>query len=165
LKEHKVPALGVDQNRFFLKECRRRGCEVIDADLVGFLRDAPSDSVGVVTSFHVIEHLPTPVFQEITRQILRVLRRGGVLIFETPNPANVLTSSLNFLLDPTHLRPVHPAFAQLVFETCGFSSVKVDPLHPFDPSHHVGDPADPLAQRFNNYFYGPQDYAVIGIKP
>jgi O-antigen chain-terminating methyltransferase len=165
LKEHAVPSLGVDQNRFFLQMCRESGHDVIDADLIDFLRTAPDGSVAAVTSFHVIEHLPIPVFQEMAGHVARILRRGGIAIFETPNPTNMLTSGLNFLLDPTHLRPVHPQFASLVLETAGFASVRLEFLSPYDESYNVGSPEDPLAKKFNEYFHGPQEYAVIGIKP
>ena len=165
LKEQGVPVLGVDQNQFFLQVCRQRSCPVADADLMEFLRAAPDASVAVVTGFHVIEHLPIPVLQDMLVHVFRVLRRGGAAIFETPNPGNILTSSLNFLLDPTHVRPVHPEFARLLMETSGFSSVRLEYMSPNDPSNHVGDPDDPLACRFNDYFYGPQDYAVVGLKP
>ena len=165
LKEHGIPGLGVDRNRFFLDYCRERNCAVADADIMAFLRNTPDESVAVVTSFQVIEHLPIPVFQEMAHQVLRILRRGGTAIFETPNPGNVLTAGLNFLLDPTHLRPVHPEFARLILETSGFSAVQLQFTSPYDETHRVGRPDDPLAQRFNEYFYGPQDYAVIGVKP
>ena len=165
LKEHTVPSLGVDQNRFFLQTCRESGHDVIDADLIDFLRTAPDGSVAAVTSFHVIEHLPIPVFQEMAGHVARILCRGGIAIFETPNPTNMLTSGLNFLLDPTHLRPVHPQFASLVLETAGFTSVRLEFLSPYDESYNVGSPEDPLAKKFNEYFHGPQEYAVIGIKP
>ena len=165
LKEHTVPSLGVDQNRFFLQTCRESGHDVIDADLIDFLRTAPDGSVAAVTSFHVIEHLPIPVFQEMAGHVARILCRGGIAIFETPNPTNMLTSGLNFLLDPTHLRPVHPQFASLVLETAGFTSVRLEFLSPYDESYNVGSPEDPLAKKFNEYFHGPQEYVVIGIKP
>ncbi len=165
LKEQGVPALGVDLNHFFLQACRQLGCEVIDANLVEFLAAAPAETVTVITGFHIIEHLSLPVLQEVIRNSFRVLRRGGVAIFETPNPRNVLTSSLNFHLDPTHQRPVHPSLAQFILETGGFSAVRLDYLHAYDQSHLVGQPGDPLADRFNAYFHGPQDYAVIGVKP
>ena len=165
LKENRIPALGVDRNRYFLQMCRQRNCAVVDADLMEYLRSAPAESVAAVTSFHVIEHLPTPVFQEMIAQVFRVLRRGGMAIFETPNPANVLTSSLNFLLDPTHVRPVHPELARLMFEMGGFGSVRLEFMSPYEAYHRVEGENDALAQRFNQYFHGPQDFAVIGVKP
>ena len=165
LKEQQVPTLGVDRNRFFLNACREQGLEVVDADLIDFLRSAPDESVAAITAFHVIEHLPIPVFQEMVSHVFRILRRGGIAIFETPNPTNMLTSSLNFLIDPTHLRPVHPEFAHFMLETGGFASVRLEFLSAYESSYQVGSPDDPLARRFNDYFYGPQDYAVVGVKP
>ena len=166
LKEHGVPAFGVELNRFFLQACRQRGCEVIDANLVEFLATAPAESVTVITGFHIIEHLTFPILQDVIRKFIpgAPARWGGESL-ETPNPANVLTSGLNFRLDPTHQHPVHPALAQFVLETVGFSAVRLDYLHPYDPSQLVGPQGDPLADRFNAYFHGPQDYAVIGVKP
>lgn len=165
LKDNKISVLGVDQNRYFLRTCRERGCEVVESDLMEFLRAAPSESVAAITSFHVIEHLPLPVFEEMIGHVFRVLRRGGVAIFETPNPNNLISGSVNFLLDPTHLRPVHPELARLMFEMGGFATVRLEYLQPCDPSSRVEDKNDKLAERFNHFFYGPQDYAVIGVKP
>lgn len=165
LAESGVPALGVEKNQFFVDICRQKNCAVVHGDIMAFLRSAPSDSVAAITSFHVIEHLPIPCFDEMTRHVFRILRRGGVVIFETPNPSNIITSSFNFLSDPTHLRPVHPDFGKLLLETTGFAPVNLRFLSPVDSSTHVGAANDPLAQRFNQLFYGPQDFAIIGIKP
>lgn len=165
LKEQGVPALGVELNQFFLDACRQRGVDVAEANLVEFLKAVPAESVTAITGFHIIEHLPFPVLQEVVRDCFRILRRGGMAIFETPNPANILTSALNFRLDPTHQHPVHPALAQFILETGGFSSVRLEFLHAYEESQKVDEKGDILAERFNAYFYGPQDYAVMGVKP
>ncbi|KXU34729.1 hypothetical protein AXK11_07755 [Cephaloticoccus primus] len=164
LQEQGVPAVGVDLNRIFLKECRERGLNVIDSDVIDFLTNAPSDSVAAITGFHIIEHLPFPVLQKFVRESLRVLRPGGIAIFETPNPRNILVSTLNFRLDPTHIHPVNPEFIQFLLEHSGFRKVRCEFLTPCSEECHVGAKDDPLAQRFNELFYGPQDFAVIGTK-
>ena len=165
LKEQGVPAVGIDLNRYFLEECRRADLRVYEADLIAFLQTVPDNSIGAVTAFHVIEHLPFSVLQEMASQVQRVLRRGGVALFETPNPANVLTSSLNFHLDPTHLKPVHGLCAQFLMESAGFSPVRIEYLHPYEESERINSSNNPLAAKFNDLFFGPQDYAVIAIKP
>jgi O-antigen chain-terminating methyltransferase len=165
LRDHGIAALGIDRNQFFLDACLKRKLRVMDADLVDFLRKVPDESIAVVTCFHVVEHMPMPVMQEVVRHIFRVLRRGGTAIFETPNPANLLTSCLSFLLDPTHLRPLHPELARFVLESSGFSAVHLEFLHPNESSRVSGNPGDPLVERFNEFFFGPQDYAAIGVKP
>ena len=165
LAENGVPALGVEKNQFFVDMCRKKNSTVAPGDIMAFLRAAPSESVAAVTSFHVIEHLPIPCFEEMIRHVFRILRRGGVVILETPSPTNIITSSFNFWSDPTHLRPVHPDFGKLLLETTGFAPVNLQFLNPVDASAHVGSADDPLAQRFNQLCYGPQDFAFIGIKP
>jgi O-antigen chain-terminating methyltransferase len=37
-------------------------------------------------------------------------------------------------------------------------------LHPYPEASRVTEAGLDVAQRFNAYFYGPQDYAVIGWK-
>jgi O-antigen chain-terminating methyltransferase len=48
-------------------------------------------------------------------------------------------------------------------ENRGFSKVEVVPLHPYPQELRVH--GSELADRFNEYVYGPQDYAVVGYKP
>jgi len=164
LKDSGVPAVGVDLNRIFLDQCRERGFEVIGADVIEFLKNAPTESVAVITGFHIIEHLPFPVLHEFVRHTYRVLKPGGIAIFETPNPRNVLVSTLNFRLDPTHINPINPDFIQFLLEQSGFGKVHLDFLSPYPTEFHVGNTDDPFARRFNELFYGPQDFAVIGTK-
>jgi len=159
-----IPAVGVELNQIFLKHCHERSLDVIASDVIACLTAAPSESVAVVTGFHIIEHLPFPVLQEFVRQSHRVLCPGGIAIFETPNPRNMLVSAVNFWSDPTHLHPVNPDFIEFLLEDSGFAQAHVEFLNPLPPLHHVGAADDPLAQRFNEFFYGPQDFAVIGTK-
>jgi len=164
LRQEGIPAAGVELNQVFLEQCQKMELQVIASDVIECLTAAPSESVAVVTGFHIIEHLPFPVLQKFVRESLRVLRPGGVAIFETPNPRNVQVGTHNFWSDPTHLHPAHPDSTQFLLENVGFSKVHLEYLTPYPPEFHVGDPDDSLAQRFNEFFYGPQDFAVIGTK-
>jgi O-antigen chain-terminating methyltransferase len=85
-----------------------------------------------------------------------------VVIFETPNPENVLVGSYYFYFDPTHRNPLPPAMTQFLLESRGLSRIEVMKLHPADALRVDGD--DELTERFNEYFFGPMDYAVIGRK-
>ncbi len=86
---------------FFLDAARQRGYDVAGVDLspvpaeyaqqrlgldvaVGSLYDygAPSSSFDIVTIFQTIEHDPHPA--ELARELLRILRPGGVLMVTTP---------------------------------------------------------------------------------
>jgi 2-polyprenyl-3-methyl-5-hydroxy-6-metoxy-1,4-benzoquinol methylase len=164
LKEEDLQAQGVDQNRVLVEECRRRGFNALEGEAVSYLCRLPQHSLGAVTGFHIIEHLPFELLVRLLDETVRVLKPGGLAIFETPNPENVLVGSHNFYLDPTHRNPLPSATVKFLAEARGLCRVTIMPLHPYPASYEVEDTSFELAQRFNRYFYGPQDYAVMGWK-
>jgi O-antigen chain-terminating methyltransferase len=93
---------------------------------------------------------------------VRVLKPGGALIFETPNAENVLVGSYYFHFDPTHRKPLPSPTMRFIFEARGLTDVEVINLHPSETSKVEGD--SELTKRFNEFFYGPMDYAVLGWK-
>jgi SAM-dependent methyltransferase len=165
LKENKLTARGVDLNTTMVALGRELGLDVIQADAVAHLRSLPARSQGAVTGFHLVEHLPFPVLLELAIEARRVLQPGGIAVFETPNPGNVLVGTNNFYMDPSHLHPLPCGLMHFLLENVGFMEVRIVGLHPYDASSHDGDTDSVLAQRFNEFFYGAQDYAVIGIRP
>jgi SAM-dependent methyltransferase len=162
LAEANLDAYGVDTNRIFIAQCRERGLRVIEEDALRHLRGLPDSRLGAVTGFHIIEHLPLDVLIKLIDETVRVLKPGGLAIFETPNPQNVLVGSHNFYIDPTHRHPIPCLTAQFLLEARGLCDVEIVHLHPYAESYKVLDGGTELARRFNEYFYGPQDYAVIG---
>lgn len=160
LQEDNCTARGVDCNAAAVEQCRQRGLDVVEADALEYLRSQPDASLGVVTAFHLIEHLPFPELVELVDETVRVLQPGGVAIFETPNPENLLVGSCNFYFDPTHEKPLPSAVFKFVAESRGLSQVDVMFLHP-SPEALPAD-GSPLVERFNALLYGPQDYTVVG---
>jgi 2-polyprenyl-3-methyl-5-hydroxy-6-metoxy-1,4-benzoquinol methylase len=163
LKEQNLKAQGVDVNRVLTENCREQGLDVIEQDVIVHLGSLPDASLGAVTGFHIIEHLPFEVVVKLIDEIVRVLRPGGVAILETPNPENVLVGSHTFYLDPTHRNPLPSAVIKFIVEARGLCRVEVMNLHSSD-AYRVEDAGLEITKRFNEYFYGPQDYAVIGWK-
>jgi O-antigen chain-terminating methyltransferase len=47
-------------------------------------------------------------------------------------------------------------------EARGMVGVETLMLHPAGPEDRIANPDSEVARRFNDYFYGPQDYAVLG---
>ena len=156
-------AKGIDINRIMLEQCRARGFEVTESDVVQYLRSLPDNSLGAVTGFHIIEHLSFDDLMKLFRETSRVLKQGGIAIFETPNPHNLLSGGINFYVDPTHRNPLPSELTNFLLEYIGFSSVETIYLHPFDDDTKL-EGTDVIIQRFNEYFYTSQDYAVVGIK-
>jgi len=153
---------GVDINPVLLAQCQAYGLDVVQGEALAYLRALPDRSVGAVTGFHLIEHLPFDHVIKLLDETVRVLKSGGIAIFETPNPQNVLVGSCNFYLDPTHRNPLPSPMMKFMAEARGLCRVEVMHLHPYPEALRV-DGAE-LAERFNAYFYGPQDYALVGYK-
>ncbi|MBD1905966.1 methyltransferase domain-containing protein [Funiculus sociatus GB2-A5] len=162
LQESEYVVRGLDINRVMLDECKARGFEVIEADVIDYLQALPDASLGAVTGFHIIEHLPFSALIQLFNETLRVLKPGGLAIFETPNPQNILVGTTNFYMDPTHRNPLPSPLVKFLVENSGFASVNIMNLNPYEESYKVS--GSELAELFNQYFYGPQDYAVVGYK-
>ena len=162
LRESGIEARGVDSNRVQVEQCRAHGLDVTEADFLVQLRGMAAESVGAITGFHIIEHLSFNAVVGLLNEVMRVLRPGGVVVFETPNPDNVVVGSHYFYLDPTHRHPVPSELMEFVFKHQGFRDIEVLKLHPWDSGRVAGE--GQLAERFNGYFYGPMDYAIVGRK-
>jgi O-antigen chain-terminating methyltransferase len=156
-------AVGVDQNRIMIEQCRERGFEVIESDALSYLQSVGDASLRAVTGFHFAEHLPFPALVRVVDEALRALAPGGVLIFETPNPENMVVGSCNFYLDPDHRNPIPPPTLRFLFESRGLARVEILRLNANDAAR-VRDERSDLALRFNDFMYGPLDYAVVGWK-
>jgi O-antigen chain-terminating methyltransferase len=115
---------GVDLDQGMLSGCVELGLSVAQGDAIDFLAALPSQSQLIVSAFHVVEHISFEQLQRVVSEALRVLKPGGLLIMETPNPENIIVSTCNFYLDPTHQRPIPPQLLSFLPEYVGFARVK-----------------------------------------
>ncbi len=98
-------------------------------------------------------------------ETVRVLKPGGMAIFETPNPQNLLVGACDFYKDPSHMRPLHPDAQRFLMEYRGFSRVRIIYLNPPDEYYRLPeDEAPQLAGRLNGLLSCARDYAVLGYK-
>jgi SAM-dependent methyltransferase len=162
LQDEGLKSRGIDLNSLMVEQCRTSGLDVIEADVLNYLRSLPDSSLGAVTGFHIIEHLQFEVLIAMLDETLRILRPGGVAIFETPNPQNVLVGSYSFYIDPTHRNPLPSPLVKFIMESRGFHKTEVVNLNPSKADRIKEDTE--TARHFNEYFWGCQDYAVIGYK-
>jgi SAM-dependent methyltransferase len=165
LRERRLLAYGVDGNSSMIATCRDKGLAVEEHDGIQHLQSLSNTSVGAVTAFHFIEHLPFAALLAFIDEVLRVLKPGGLALFETPNPDNLVVGACTFYLDPTHQRPLPSGLLKFVMQSRGFSSIEVLALHPYPSSYHLDQSAGPAAQVLNERLYGCQDYAVLALKP
>jgi len=165
LRDHQIEASGLDINRSMIEQCNSLGLQVVQGDALAHLHAAATSSIGAITSFHMIEHFPFEVTLTLIDEALRVLKPGGILILETPNPQNLLVSSHTFHLDPTHLKPIPSLMLRFFVEARGFCDAKVWELQPYPDAVRFPENGNSMAARLNQYLYGPQDYAVIARRP
>lgn len=114
-----IPASGVDLDESMAARARAKGLDVVTGDGLAVLRDSPAGSLGAVTSFQVIEHIPVPLVRELFHGAAAALRSGGVLVAETVNPHSPAALK-TFWLDLTHVRPLFPESLLFLAREVGF---------------------------------------------
>lgn len=160
LKEEGFEGRGVEINRVLVEQLRSRGLEVTEEDALSYLRRLPDESLDAVTGFHFIEHLRFETLIEVLDEIARTLRPGGLVIFETPNPKNLVVGACNFYSDPTHIKPLFPETVRFILSNRGFTDVQIEYVNAVNGSPFKGESEGSAA--LDSWFYSPRDFAVTG---
>ena len=165
-----VDAYGVELSATMAQQCQERGLHVVTDDAISHLRSLPPACLAAVTGVHLAEHLGIDALLDVVDEARRVLRPGGILLLETPNPTTWHVGADLFYLDPTHLRPVHPLLVAFLLSNRGFVEVRTRMFHPYEasPPKPAADVDPAVAEqlaRFAEMWGGPQDYVVIGRQP
>ena len=79
--DEKLVARGVDINRMLVEFCTESGLDAVQSEIIDYLETLNDNSIGAVTAFHLIEHLPYEVCLRFFDESLRVLKPGGLVIF------------------------------------------------------------------------------------
>jgi O-antigen chain-terminating methyltransferase len=116
--------MGVDADMGMLDSCLKLALPVEHGDALDYLCALPSESQAVISAIHLVEHITFDQLRMLIGESFRVLKPGGLLIMETPNPENILVATRNFYLDPTHLRPIPSMLLAFAAEYAGFVRVK-----------------------------------------
>jgi O-antigen chain-terminating methyltransferase len=148
---------GIDINRIMVEQSKKLGLNVKNIDVIEYLTSLKSQSISVITGFHIIEHLPFEILIRMYDEILRILKPNGMVIFETPNPENVFVGTSNFYTDPTHINPIPPITSKFILEQRGYINVEIKRVA-YNKKIHYDDP------NLNHLFASSTDYAVIGYK-
>ena len=125
LQENGFEAQGVDSDEGMLNVCHELKLNALQGDGIRYLQEYKDESVTVISAFHVVEHISFEDLQILVQEALRVLKPGGLLILETPNPENIKVASESFYLDPTHLKPLPSALLSFLPEFYGFARNKI----------------------------------------
>ena len=173
LKKTGIAGRGVESNASAVAACQASGLDVVEGDLIQFLKSLPGASVGGVFAAQVAEHLPPPVLQALLVEAHRVLKGGGFLILETVNPRSVTGFLEVFNRDLTHQKPLHPETLSFLAAAKGFTDVRVEMLSPVEPlsqlrkiegsaatAPNVVEAFNENVDRLNALLYGSLEYAL-----
>ncbi|HZH28068.1 MAG TPA: class I SAM-dependent methyltransferase [Azospirillaceae bacterium] len=173
LQENGVKTLGVDLNPDFLRDVRGRGHDVAEEDAVAWVARQPDASLRGITAFHVIEHISLTDLVRLLAEARRVLAPGGVLVFETPNPENLVVGACAFYIDPTHRRPVVPDLLRLLAEEVGFIEPRImrlsehrldNPLKPVPADDPLAPTLNPMVEAVGRHLFAAPDYALVAVR-
>ncbi len=125
---------------WFLELAQEQGCQVfgqeLGKDLAGFtsqrlgiqvwqgnLDTIKNNQFDIITLFDVIEHVPNP--KRVVNSIFRLLKKGGIALFFTPNLDSygfkILKENSSLVMPVEHLFYFTPKSIKLLVETSGFS--------------------------------------------
>ena len=165
LRARGLTGIGCDTNPVMIARCREKGLAVDEADLFGWLRGRAVDSLGGVTAYQVVEHLPADALLPFVELAVSRLAPGGRLLLETVNAESVYAMKW-FWMDLTHVRPVPAPSLGRLMEACGLRNVTIAYRSPVPREESGGgvEPSDSLVAALARLVFAPQDVAVTGVK-
>ncbi len=167
LTEHQISCSGVDCNSYMVEICLSKGLDVTLKDCIEALEEREDSSIEGIFTSQMIEHLDLEKEKLLLELSYKKLKQDGILIIETVNPLILGIFCYGFYIDPTHTKPVHPAFLRYLAETAGF---RVDPIQFTDEfpeeykiliSEDMPEEVKRIAVKINEQLYGAQDYYLV----
>jgi SAM-dependent methyltransferase len=173
LAESGVDSWGVDLDPDLVKVAVERGLSVEQGEALRCLESLEDASLGGLVLIQLVEHLTAQEVVDLVALAAAKVRPGGRVFAESVNPQSLYVFGHSFYLDPTHLRPVHPAYMAFLFREAGFSRVDIEWRSP-PPADDVLEEApapEPLpvsynenVRRLNRLLFAPQDYLVVAVR-
>lgn len=159
-KKLKLKPVGVDMNKSMVDRAVELGYDAVQDDAISYLSKQKKGSIGCITGFHIVEHIPFESLMELFGDCYRTITPGGFALFETPNPNNIVVGSSGFYMDPSHIKPIPPELLAFAMESVGFKC-EILRLHPV---HEKIEHTDEVVKDIMGLVYGARDYAVIARK-
>ncbi len=157
-------ASGVDANGSMIAACREQDLDVTQDDVFGFLEQAKPQSYDLITGFHIVEHFPFAQILRLLRLCHQTLKPGGIALFETPNPRNLIVGGNTFYFDPTHVRPVPIELLTSAAEHAGFQVDRIHQRNVYPDLLTAAESLPPESKLLRNTLTCGLDYGVVLAK-
>jgi 2-polyprenyl-3-methyl-5-hydroxy-6-metoxy-1,4-benzoquinol methylase len=167
MQDNKISAIGVDTNVKMIELCKSKNLNVINDEGIHYLLTIPDDSVDGIFASQVVEHLSFEEMEKLVEVAYQKLKVGGCFVLETINPLTLGVYCYSFYMDPTHVKPVHPATLRFILERIGFDVKPIQFLNHFTDEYKLIelDTMDEIQkkniEKLNNILFDAQDYAII----
>jgi O-antigen chain-terminating methyltransferase len=173
LQENGIFGHGVDVDENMVDFCLSKGFDVEKIDAISYLEKIEDNSLDGILLDQVVEHLEPDYLIKMLRLCHKKLKLGSHILIETVNPLS-LVSFINFYLDMSHKRPIHPNTLNFLMESANFREMVTKFVSPIPDEMRLKkidvdtvneknrDVYNHNIDMLNNILYGAQDYMVIG---
>jgi O-antigen chain-terminating methyltransferase len=178
MQEHGIGARGVDVDKDMVLYCKSKGFQVEDIDAISYLEGIEDKSLDGIFIDQVVEHLEPDYLIKMLSLCYQKLIYGGYILAETVNPLSFF-SSVNFYIDMSHKKPIHPETLKFLLGSAGFREIETRFFSPVPDdirlkkidAEGAGEKDQKRIEVYNHnidmlntILYGAQDYAAIGKK-
>jgi SAM-dependent methyltransferase len=179
LRDHKIGGIGVDLDPDMIEYCRSNHLDVELSDAITYLERQDDESLDGIFIDQVVEHLEPAYLVRLLALCYQKLKSGFYIVIETVNPLSFV-SFVNFYIDMTHTKPVHPETLKFLIGSVGFKEIETKVTTPVAAEYRLKKVPDISGtdqtlkefnviyneniEKLNNILYGDQDYSVIARK-
>ena len=116
--------MGIDISQSAIKTCQARDlkCQLVENTNQFLLEN--QNKYAVITLIHVIEHISKDDIIELITNCRKALKKGGLLIIETPNMASYDNTFMRYN-DFTHVTGYTEASAAQMLQICNFKKMTI----------------------------------------
>jgi 2-polyprenyl-3-methyl-5-hydroxy-6-metoxy-1,4-benzoquinol methylase len=169
-------AYGIEINQHEIEQLKKKGIRVVNENAIDHIASLADESIGGGFCAQVVEHLTPDNVYQLVSSLQSKMKSGAPLVIETINPLSVQAFHSSYLVDPTHIYPVHPQTLLFFLRYAGFKNVQVKKITPFPRESQLQNPdqivdgeikqyLNALVQRLNSILYDCAEYYVLGYKP
>jgi len=179
LKDHDIGGIGVDSDPDMVAYCRSCQLDVELSDAIAYLETLEDKSLDGIFIDQVVEHLEPDYLIRLLVLGYQKLKYGYYIVVETVNPLSFV-SLVNFYIDLTHKRPVHPETLQYLLSAVGFREREKKFFSPvsdegrlktFEVTTDLNETERKNIEVYNHnvemlnmVLFGAQDYSVVAKK-